>query len=251
VTLRGLLFDLDDTLIPERPAIDAGFAAVASEVWGSDSEARIRSLDASSRAVWDAQAPERDYLERVHIGRSDGLHGDLAGSGAEAETVRAFVPRFQAQAFEAVLPQPLRGCSASLVDRWRQARLAALTVYPETAEVLDFFLPRLPLALVSNGPSRLQRLKLSRTGLERYFTAVVVSEDVGVGKPSAAMFQAALDGLGLTHSEVIMVGNDRKRDVDGARSAGINAVWVNRDTPDADSIADLRFLQARFELAGA
>jgi FMN phosphatase YigB (HAD superfamily) len=35
--MKAILFDLDDTLIPERPAIEAGYAAVAERVWGASS----------------------------------------------------------------------------------------------------------------------------------------------------------------------------------------------------------------------
>jgi FMN phosphatase YigB (HAD superfamily) len=42
--VKAVLFDLDDTLIPERVAIEAGYAAVAERVWGASSPERISSL---------------------------------------------------------------------------------------------------------------------------------------------------------------------------------------------------------------
>jgi FMN phosphatase YigB (HAD superfamily) len=42
--MKAILFDLDDTLIPERSATEAGYAAVAERVWGTSTPQRITSL---------------------------------------------------------------------------------------------------------------------------------------------------------------------------------------------------------------
>jgi len=74
-----------------------------------------------------------------------------------------------------------------------------------------------------------------------------------VGKPSPAMFYAALTELGLEAPDVVMIGDDIYNDIAGAQSAGIRAVLVKSGkyreaavarsgvTPDLviDSIADL------------
>jgi HAD superfamily hydrolase (TIGR01549 family) len=249
MALRALLFDLDDTLVPEAPAITAGYAAVAERVWGASTPERIRRLTDSARAVWRAGAPA-DYRERVHFSLGEGLHGGFVAAGAEADELRAFIPRLHAEAFEAVLPAQRRGSSAELVAVWRMARLAAVAPYPETREVLEVLSARMPLALVTNGAARLQHEKLARAGIADRFAAIVVSEMVGIGKPSPEMFEVALRELGLRRDEVAMVGNDVSRDVAGACAARIRPIWVRRpgdgwendDPGDAERVADLRDL---------
>jgi putative hydrolase of the HAD superfamily len=170
--------------------------------------------------------------------------------GPEADEMRAFIPRLHAEAFEAVLPDDQRGTSAELVALWRTARMAAVAPYPETHEVLDALAGQMPLALVTNGATRLQHEKLVRAGIDDRFATVVDSETVGIGKPSPAMFEVALDRLGLQRDEVAMVGNDISRDVTGARAARIRPIWVHRpadgwdvaDPGDAERIGDLREL---------
>ena len=46
------------------------------------------------------------------------------------------------------------------------------------------------------------------------------------GKPSATFFTAALRALGRPAAEVVMIGDDLRADVAGARRAGLRAVWV-------------------------
>jgi putative hydrolase of the HAD superfamily len=249
MVLRALLFDLDDTLIPEAPAIAAGYEAVAERVWGQSTPDRVRQLTAAAHDVWRGGAPW-EYKERVHFSLGEGLHGEFVAVGAEPDRLRQFVPRLHAEAFEAVLPEAHRGSSADLVDTWRKARISALSLYPETREVLTELGSRMPLAVVTNGAARLQRAKLVQTGIEQYFDAIIDSETVGVGKPSPEMFNLALRELGVTRGEVAMVGNDLRRDVAGARGAGVRPIWVHRpadgwgdgDPGDAEQIADLREL---------
>lgn len=59
------------------------------------------------------------------------------------------------------------------------------------------------------------------------FDHIIDSETVGVAKPDARMFQAAMDALGLTMEDrprVAMFGNNLKRDIVGANQFGIISV---------------------------
>ena len=247
VRYRAVLFDLDDTLIPEDPAIEAGFAAVAERVWGSSSTEHVRSLwDAASQVMRD-QAPAQAYLAAVHITASDLLHGSLVGRGRHADSLRGFLPYYLEHAFDPALPGSARPLTRELVDLWRETRLAALSVYPDTVSVLDWLSDEVPLGLVTNGLSKLQRDKLELTGLSGYFASVVVAEEVGAAKPDATMFHETLRRLELGPGEAVMVGNDLERDIVGARSAGLATIQITRvaGAGDHDSIANLRELRPR------
>jgi putative hydrolase of the HAD superfamily len=253
VTPSALLFDLDDTLVPEWAGIEAAFIAVARQVWGESSAARVLELLASAGALWEDEAPE-EYCRRVHLDLGEGLYGELSGAGTEAKVARAASELLHRHAFDDAVPEPWRMRSAELVEVWRRARIEALTLYPDTLEALQRWSEaRVPLALVTNGASALQRRKVAAAGLERFFSAVVVSEELGVGKPDPAMFAAALDELGIDAHGAVMVGNDLDRDVAGAIAAGVRPVWIRRPGADDDDlpapdgvdvIADLRELAA-------
>jgi FMN phosphatase YigB (HAD superfamily) len=241
MSLRALLFDLDDTLLPEQPPIVAGYAAVGEAVWGDGGLERSQRLREAARAVWLAGRPE-EYARRVHFSLGEALYGEFVATGPGPDAMRAFAPRLQAQAFEAVLPPEAQGTSAELVALWKRTRMERQTLFDSTIAELDFWRERLPLALVTNGASRLQRDKLAVTGLTDYFAAIVVAEEVGVGKPDPRPFEVALEQLGLAPDEVVMVGNDAGRDVAGARAAGIRPVHVVRDgdrPATDDAITDL------------
>lgn len=106
-----------------------------------------------------------------------------------------------------------------------QARFA---VDPEAARVLGGLAERVPLALVSNfdHPPTARRA-LGESGLERHFSAVVISGEVGVQKPDPAIFRGPLARLGVEPGRAVHVG-DAVEDVVGARAAGLRPILVRR-----------------------
>lgn len=63
------------------------------------------------------------------------------------------------------------------------------------------------LALATNGVARVQHARLDASPLKPYFSAVIISQEVGAQKPQPAFFQAALEALGvLDKARCVMVG---------------------------------------------
>ena len=61
-------------------------------------------------------------------------------------------------------------------------------------------------------------------------------------KPDPSIFLAALQQLGVTADEAVMVGDTLEDDIEGARAVGIRAILIDRDGryPDvADRLNDL------------
>ncbi len=82
------------------------------------------------------------------------------------------------------------------------------------------------LGLITNGTIRVQEQKLDVLGLRPYFRTIVISEAVGVKKPHAAIFQHALDGLGVSAEQAWFVGDHPENDMIGASQAGLRTVWL-------------------------
>ena len=85
----------------------------------------------------------------------------------------------------------------------------------------------LRLAIVSNWDASLEGLIRSKCKLP-YFDEVVASAAVGCRKPSAAIFEIALERMGVAAERVVHVGDLPEADGEGARSAGITPVIIDR-----------------------
>jgi putative hydrolase of the HAD superfamily len=99
-----------------------------------------------------------------------------------------------------------------------------LAAFPQTHEILAQLKLRYRLAVVSDAQSAYGLPELRAVGLADYFTPIVISGDYGYRKPDVRLFQAALNELQVPAGEAIYVGNDRFRDVLGARQAGMKTI---------------------------
>ena len=100
-------------------------------------------------------------------------------------------------------------------------------LFPEVPKVIAALeAAGLPWAIVSNVDEEDLQAIVTNQGLRP--ASAISSERVRSYKPDGAIFQAALDDLGLPASRVLHVGDSPVADVKGAIDAGIDVLWVNR-----------------------
>jgi HAD superfamily hydrolase (TIGR01509 family) len=84
----------------------------------------------------------------------------------------------------------------------------------------------LKLAVVSNSEGTIEQM-LIEVGLRELLDAVVDSTVVGAIKPDPRIFQIALDRLGVSPADALMVGDSPSADVAGAHAAGLRAALLD------------------------
>ena len=104
----------------------------------------------------------------------------------------------------------------------------ATSCFPDVEDTLAALRGTWRLAILTNGTPDLQREKIAGSGLANHFDAITVAGEVGVGKPDARAFVAALEAACACPGETVMVGDSLRRDVQGAQQAGLRAFWLNR-----------------------
>ena len=122
------------------------------------------------------------------------------------------------------------------VDDEAPLDLLPLIARPYADELLSHLAVQLPVGLITDTETSAEpavRRALANLGLEKYFTAVVTSQDVGVVKPDRRIFAEALRRLKTSAAGTVMVGNDASRDVVGAAAMGMYTVLVT-DSPYYD-----------------
>lgn len=97
------------------------------------------------------------------------------------------------------------------------------------------------IALVADGLAESFHNVMEENGLAQVFDSWTISEEVGIEKPAAAMFEDAMEKLGLTEEDkgrIVMIGNNIKRDIVGAKRFGIGSVlltWSPRYNMEAET----------------
>jgi putative hydrolase of the HAD superfamily len=121
-------------------------------------------------------------------------------------------------------PDKLLPMPQFLAELQRGISRKRLVAFPQTQEILTQLKTRYPLAVVSDAQSAYGLAELRAAGLAEYFAPIIVSGDYGYRKPDPRLFQAALSKLQVRPEEALFVGNDRYRDVFGARQVGMKTI---------------------------
>jgi putative hydrolase of the HAD superfamily len=100
---------------------------------------------------------------------------------------------------------------------------------PSARELLDYLYPKYPLTLISNGFVEVQYKKLKSCRIEHYFSHVVLSEQAGALKPDREIFNYALQLNQASPEEAIMIGDSFSADIEGAKNAGIDQIYLQRN----------------------
>ncbi len=205
----AITFDLDDTLLDQ-----AGLSRAIANVCGALAAAGGLDADrllAANAAAWG------DYWPSVESAWVSGsLDRRTLVSEAWGRTLRAcgVVDASLVELAIAVEREELRSAYRLFDD----ARPAVAAARADGCAV----------ALVTNGESATQREKIDVLGIEGWFDAIVVSGEVGAGKPDPAPFCAALAALGAAPADAWHIGDSLRSDVAGANAAGLTSVWLNR-----------------------
>jgi putative hydrolase of the HAD superfamily len=220
VAIRGILFDLDFTLVDNDvgwrrlwPAVAERFAARYPGFDPEEFESRSYEFadgryELLLRGEIDYDTYRRDYVR----------HGLEPWGELDDELYAAY--------------SDARARSVDLIELFEDAL--------ETVRALRA--RGLKIGILTNGPSELQRRKLRLIGIEHEVDAVAISEEIGVSKPDPEAYARAVAMLELPANEVAMVGDHVMNDVAGALGAGLAAaVWVERrsgeELPDGAHLA--------------
>ena len=202
--IRAIAFDLDDTLWPCMPTIRR--AERATYEW----------LQARYPRITDALGEQGlfDY-RKAFMDRHPDYRIDLSLMRREmlAELAREY----------GYDPQTLSQEGFELFIRLRHD----VRFYDDVFPVLERLKPRYLLGSISNGNA-----SAARTALRDYFVHQVNAADVMARKPDPRIFHAFCEGLDIAPQECLYVGDDPEYDIEGARNAGMPAVWIDREGRD-------------------
>jgi len=109
-------------------------------------------------------------------------------------------------------------------------------ILKHTIETLDLLQDNFTLGIVTNGLKEVQRRRITKHGLDSYFTEIVVSDEIDLAKPDPRYFQYTLDRIEeKDKSKVLVVGDNITSDVGGAQAFGFKACWFNPDDKENQS----------------
>ncbi|MBQ8858549.1 MAG: YjjG family noncanonical pyrimidine nucleotidase [Clostridia bacterium] len=199
--IRAILWDVDGTLLDfhaaEKNALRACFAEMKL---GELSDEQIARYSLINKKYWKR-------MEDGEITKPEVLNGRFAEFFAN-EGIVADVEAF---------------------NLLYQIRLGDTIVFIDEADRLIADLRgRVKQYAVTNGTKRAQDRKLSRSGLDRLFDGIFISDEIGAEKPSREFFDHVFAHIEpYNKDEILIVGDSLSSDIRGGNVAGIRTCWYN------------------------
>jgi putative hydrolase of the HAD superfamily len=222
-SLKGVLFDLDETLFDHKSACKQGIESL-----------RARYPALSSRPV--------EHLERLFWDHLSGQYKEVLAGKIDMKASRQERIALLFEVCGHALPdKELRAAAALYVETYGRSSRAV----PGASELVTKLREAgCRIAVVTNGFESVQADKLNRIGFQGRIDALIASEKAGWTKPDRRIFESALASCGgLAPEEAVVIGDLWEVDIVGARQAGIRAIWLNRrhdPVPDSSMVDVIR-----------
>jgi HAD superfamily hydrolase (TIGR01509 family) len=203
--VQAVLFDYSGTL----------FRLEEDDSWFEGMEVDEREVDGHVQA---------ELMRRLTA--PTGRSVDMTDEQYHAWVNRDLMPHLHREAYLHVLRESGLADHHAEVLYDRVIDTASWTPYPDTAEVLKgLHRQGIKIAVVSNIAWDV-RPAFVAIGAADYVDEFVLSFEVGAVKPDAAIFETALDRLGVEAAHAVMVGDSDEAD-GGARAVGCGFILVD------------------------
>ena len=202
--MDAVLFDVDDTLYDQREPFKRAFYQLFGETYEVDMEQLFVLSRKYSDEAFEHSQSGKMTMDEMYIYR-----------------IRRALKEFDIR-----IPDE----SALQFQHLYAGYQKQIAVSEVMKEVLTFCRDRVPIGVITNGPSGHQWEKIEPLGLRKWFLddTIFVSGDVGTAKPAEKIFWYACDKMKLRDASVWYVGDSFRNDVEGAKNAGLHCIWMNR-----------------------
>ena len=194
MTLKAVVFDLDDTLYDSKKYFSSAFKQIARFLANRFSPPEEQVLE----TLWSVFLSKGSLYPKLF------------------NDVLAFYN----------LDNP--DCLKTLVDMFHNAPVDSLTLYEDVKNVLPWLALRYRLGLITNGYPEMQRRKVMALGLDRLFQVQIYTAEFGKPKPDKFGYQHAVTIVNVKPEECVYVGDNPFVDFTGAKEVGMYTVRMLR-----------------------
>lgn len=213
VNIQAVLFDLDNTLT-HRDLTAQAYSRYLAEYYASAfAQVEPEKIIEIVRRIDNGGYPKKELL----------THGSIGASAAYA------------------LLQELSWLNPPSIDElaqfWFSQFGRCAVEMPDAKQVLEQLKSQgYQLAIVSNGGHDTRLNTIRGLGIADYFEEIISSGLVGFNKPQPEIFQITAQRLGVLPEHCLYIGDHPINDIQGAKNAGMHALWMQGFHPDAEEI---------------
>jgi putative hydrolase of the HAD superfamily len=126
---------------------------------------------------------------------------------------------------------PLPANYPEIADLFCQTYASYIAPIQGIKEMLKALSDQYKLAIISNGPTDMQNAAIDTLGIRSYFETILISGDpkIQYRKPNPLIFQLALDRTKTRSEETLMIGDNIKVDIEGAKDIGLHTLFIGKN----------------------
>lgn len=193
--IKAVVFDLDDTLISEREYIKSGFNVVAEVL---SEKYQLLQEDVFFKLMSLFQESPKNVFNRLL---------DFYQIDYTTEEIKELIVSYR-------------------------HHLPNISLYQDAKFILNELSEKsLKLGVITDGYQVTQRNKLLSLGIDAYFDAIIVTDELGreFWKPHARPYELIKEQLGVEFNEIIYIGDNVSKDFITAKKLGMYTVQVERE----------------------
>jgi len=211
--LRGVFFDLDDTLIATTQAVTGALTSITpllqSQKVGVTTEVLYATMAGAYQSLFGYGTP--GYAELA----------TLPTEPLRRRLTQETLARFGIEDLD---------LTEIIWQAYAHAERTILCPFADTVATLAALKPQFYLGIITNGPAQLQREKLAGLGLLSWFDLVLTDAEVGHPKPDSRIFERTEQLTGCSGGELLFVGDTWDADIMGANQRGWHSVYLGTHT---------------------
>lgn len=192
--IKGVIFDLDDTLISEREYIKSGFKSVANKISNDykKNECKIYEVLYSEFEI-DSKNVFNRVLDKLSL-----------------EYDKSYI--------------------LELINTYR-SHIPNIKLYDDAIYIIkELYNKDIKLGIITDGYAITQRNKLQVLDIDKYFEYIIVTDELGreFWKPHKKSYEMMKNNLGLEYEELVYIGDNITKDFITPNQLGMNTIMIER-----------------------
>lgn len=226
MTIKAVLFDLDDTLYGDFKTCDKLGLKAAGEYLSTQ-------IDITPQKATEAMNNGRNLL-RKHCPFEPEMHDRTL---------------FAKWGLEQIGINPMK-YAKTMNDIYWNTVIDNIVIHNGVHNLLTKLKnENIPVGICTNMLADVQMKKLCKLGIDEICGLLITSEDAGKDKPSSKIFDFACKKLNSIPSQTLMVGDSIEHDIIGALNFNMPALWINWKLKSIPQLEKPFFVSNTFEQA--
>ncbi len=209
-----IIFDADNTLF---------------DFSRSEADALAKTFQSFGFSRFDPKKHLRMYREVNKQIWKEFEEGEISPETLKAERFRRFLSLLEGDT-AAAGSECSAGSPEEISSRYLTCLSQSVVLLPGASSIVRSLYRSRTLSLLTNGLTSVQKPRIEASGIKDYFSAVLISEEIGIAKPDPEIFALAIKKMGAEDKRsVLMVGDNLNSDIRGGNAFGIATCWFNPD----------------------